>query len=277
MSDSILISTYQCARLLRLSKEDVKRLLDSGEIDYFRDEEQVFRIRLDSVLVYATRSQISIDSDYLHNLTCRFTAKVRNSDVADLSMQSEKNLIADEKDIPSDKTLWRVGAAIVEHFRNRRFLNALYKDERLADIMFRYFSGETLEQIGGVYGLTRERIRQLCKKGIYRLMGMLSYFTKDVVEMKVDKDALAEIKSATAEKESALLDAGMVGLESMGFPRRALNVFKEQGINNVAQLSRMSRVDLMRLPNLGRKTLVEIIKVIGKYNLELRSSFAPKE
>ena len=132
-----LISSYQCARLLRLTKEDVRRLLDSGEIDYFRDEEQVFRIRLDSVLEYASRSQISIDDDYYESLTRRLTTAIRNSGITDFSKQAEDFSEADEDYLPYGKSLWKTGVALAEHFRNRTFLNALYKDERLADMMFR--------------------------------------------------------------------------------------------------------------------------------------------
>ena len=257
MPAPILISSYQCARLLQTTKEHVRKLLDSGKIDYFRDDEWVFRIRLDSVLEYATRSKCAIDEEYYVNLTRRFSTTIRNSGFADLSSRSEQDMKADEEAFPSDRAIWRVGMAIAERFRNRKFLDALYQDERLADMMFRYFSGETLEQIGDAYGLTRERARQLCKKGMNRLMHQLSYFTKDVVEMKVDKETKSDTAVAYTQQE-----LGLVEINGMRFSRRARTVFRKHGITTVEQLKRLSKAELIRLPGLGRKTLVEINRVL---------------
>ena len=164
MPAPIIISSYQCARLLQTTKEHVRKLLDSGEIDYFRDEEQIFRIRLDSVLEYASRSQISLDEEYYADLIGRIVGR------KEVPAQSESNQVLEDGAFSSDRTLWKVGVAIAQRFRNRTFLGALYKDERLADMMYLYFSGRTLEQIGGANGLSRERARQLCEKGLNRLM-----------------------------------------------------------------------------------------------------------
>lgn len=249
MNDPVFISSYQCARLLLLAKEDVRRLLDSGVIDYYRDAEQVYRIRLDSVLEYATRSQLPIDRDYCAHLTR----------IAGKASQSDRNQDTDEDSFPSGRAIWKVGMAFAERFKNRKFLNALYHDERLADMMFRYFSGETLEQIGGAYSITRERARQLCMKGMNRLMHQLSYFTKDVVEMTVDK----ETKTVSdTEPKGRGKGSELAGINGMRFSKRARTVFRKQGITTVDQLQRLSKSDLIRLPGLGRKTLVEISRVL---------------
>lgn len=247
MNDPIFISSYQCARLLRITKEDVRRLLDSGVIDYHRDVEQVFRIRLDSVLEYATRLQLPIDRDYCTHLT-RIAGKASQSN------QIQDN---DEDSFPSGRTIWKVGMAFAERFRNRKFLNALYRDERLADMMFRYFSGETLEEIGSAYNITRERARQLCMKGMNRLMHQLSYFTKDVVEMTVDNETGTGNDTEVKVKGSELVD-----INGMRFSKRARTVFRKHGITTVEQLKRLSKAELIKLPGLGRKTLVEIIRVL---------------
>lgn len=262
---SVLISSYQCARLLQTTKEHVRKLLDSGEIDYFRDEEQVFRIRLESVLECASRLSITIDNEYYANLISQKGGR------AEALVQSEQSQVAGEESFPSGKGLWRVGWAIAQRFKNRVFLNALYRDERLADMMFRYFSGETLEQIGGAYDLSRERARQLCEKGLNRLMAKLSYFTKDVVEMEVDKEAKPEEGKEPGKPVDDPYD-----LAGMGFSKRAMTVFRKQGIYSVEQLTKLSRLDLYRLPNLGRKTVAEIVKVLGKYGLAPNCSKDPK-
>lgn len=103
------------------------------------------------------------------------------------------NEIYSEDFLPTGKELWKAGAALIQYFRNRSFLTALYGDGRAADIMYRYFSGQTLEKIGNKYGLSRERIRQLCARYLHYLISQITYYTKDVIEFKADKDAQAEV------------------------------------------------------------------------------------
>ena len=91
--------------------------------------------------------------------------------------------------LPTGKDLCKAGAAIVQYLRNRAFLTALYGDGRAADIMYRYFCGQTLESIGRDYELSRERIRQLCAKYLRKLINHISYYTKDVLENKADREA----------------------------------------------------------------------------------------
>lgn len=79
-----------------------------------------------------------------------------------------------------------------------------------------------------------------------------------------------------ADMESTVMNAGIGRLYDMGFSTRALNVFWEHGITTMEQLSRLSREELLEFEKLGNKTLDEIVKVMGKHNLELRSSRAAK-
>ena len=251
-----IISTYQCARLLKSTKAHVRKLLDSGKVDYHRDDNQVFRISLESVLQYASISHALIDEEYYAHLTRQIAEN------ESLTQHEQIQSAADES-FPSDKAIWRVGMAIAQRFKNHSFLEALYNDDRLADMMFRYFSGDTLEQIGGSYGLSRERARQLCEKGLSRLMAKLSYFTKETVEKKGDREADPEEGNKSIKPVGDSYD-----LIGMGFSNRAMTVFRQQGIYSLDQLTQMSRQDLIRLPNIGRKTLNHIIKVLGRYDLE---------
>ena len=252
----IFISTYQCARLLQTAKGHVRKLLDSGKVEYHRDENQVFRISLESVLKYASLSNALIDEEYYAYLTRRIAENEPSS-------QSEQSQVVTDVPFSSDKALWRVGMAIAQRFKNHSFLEALYRDDRLAEIMFRYFSGDTLEQIGGAYGLTRERTRQLCEKGLSRLMAKLSCFAKETMEKKDDRELEPKERNKYIKPVDDPYD-----LAGMGFSNRAMTVFRKQGINSVDQLTKMSRLDLIRLPNLGRKTVEHIIKVLGKYGLK---------
>ena len=41
--------------------------------------------------------------------------------------------------------------------------------------------------------MSRERIRQLCAKYLHYLISQITYYTKDVIEFKADKDAQVEV------------------------------------------------------------------------------------
>lgn len=172
----------------------------------------------------------------------------------------------EDESFPFVKSQWKTDAAIARHFRNRDFLKALYGDDRTVDILFRYFSGETLRQIGDDYGLSGERIRQICSQSMYKMRHLLT-------RIKEDTNAYGDM----ADMESTLQNAGIGRLYDMGFSTRALNVFWEHGITTMEQLSRLSREELLEFEKLGNKTLDEIVRVMGKHNLELRSSRAAKE
>ncbi len=106
--------------------------------------------------------------------------------------ETSMDTINNEALLPTENNLYKVGASLIQFFRDRSFLIALYGEGRASDIMYRYFSGQTLEKIGNDYGLTRERIHQLCVKYLRRLISQISYFTKDVIEIRADRDAHAE-------------------------------------------------------------------------------------
>lgn len=172
----------------------------------------------------------------------------------------------EDESFPFGKSQWRTDSAIARHLRNRDFLKILYGDDRTVDILFRYFSGETLRQIGDDYGLSGERIRQICSKSMFQLRHLLT-------RIKEDKNASGDM----ADMESTLMNAGIGRLYDMGFSTRALNIIRDHGITTMEQLSRMSREELLEFEKLGNKTLDEIVRVMGEHNLELRSSRAAKE
>ena len=174
----------------------------------------------------------------------------------------EQASFADNESAPSGKSLWKTGILIARSFKNKKFLDALYKDERTSEMMFRFFSGETLSQIGEAYGVTRERARQICEKGLSLLLNQLSYFTKDVVDIKGNNEELAQKKMDIDGNNSTVQESGIDGINGMRFSKRARSVFRKHGINSVEQLQRLSKSDLIKLPGLGRKTLVEIDRVL---------------
>ena len=79
----------------------------------------------------------------------------------DYSDRTDLTTDTGDETFPSGKTLWKTGIIIAHRFKNKKFLDALYKDDRIAQMMYRFFSGDTWAQIGEVYGVTGERARQI--------------------------------------------------------------------------------------------------------------------
>ena len=96
--------------------------------------------------------------------------------------------IEKEDSFPTGESHWHRGAEIARYLRDRLFLKALYKDDRTVDIMYRYLSGQTLRKIGKTYGISGERVRQICSWSIFQLRHLLVDFKNDVMDKKADKD-----------------------------------------------------------------------------------------
>jgi hypothetical protein len=51
--------------------------------------------------------------------------------------------------------------------------------------------------------------------------------------------------------------------------QRCHNIFKRNGIQSIADLTKMTKFDLLMLPNLGRKSVQEIVEVLAERGLAL--------
>ena len=71
MAALYLISTYQCAKLLQESKDNVKQFLQKKLIDYVRDDDNIYRISLSSVMEFVTLFKHPYDAEYLDMLRNR--------------------------------------------------------------------------------------------------------------------------------------------------------------------------------------------------------------
>lgn len=62
------------------------------------------------------------------------------------------------------------------------------------------------------------------------------------------------------------------GIEKLNLTLRTKNCLKAEGIFTIQQLQRFSRLELLRTPNLGRKSLNEIIEQMAALGYRLRGS-----
>jgi DNA-directed RNA polymerase subunit alpha len=56
---------------------------------------------------------------------------------------------------------------------------------------------------------------------------------------------------------------------------RSANCLRAEGINSVGDLVQRSEIELLKTPNLGRKSIVEIKGVLAKLGLHLRDTTGP--
>lgn len=71
MSKLNLISTGQCAKILGKRVKQVRNLLQKHQIDFVRDNHEVYKVSLSSTLSYAIENGLAVNSAYLEELEAK--------------------------------------------------------------------------------------------------------------------------------------------------------------------------------------------------------------
>lgn len=160
--------------------------------------------------------------------------------------------------------------------------------ERERDIIIKRFVNKlTYKEAGDLYGVTRERIRQVEVKALrkLRLPSRLKYLIKGlfgiVEEIKTDyyrKFAdleaklieLCKVNEKAADKiieeHSALRKAYKAdGIEQVDFSVRTYNCLARHGIKTMSELATLRYDEIVKIRNLGRKCVKEIIDKLKEY------------
>lgn len=164
--------------------------------------------------------------------------------------------------------------------RELDFINSHYKEFK------------TLEMIGKEYNITKERVRQIIKKGLYKIKYHKELFEMDDVEIEkyrqqkkeeIDKIfaleqekvkisiskmtydiALAIVKNHDRENSNKLLNDHET-IECLDLSVRSYNCLIRNGIKTIGDLSNLSKEDLMMMRNLGRKSMNEVLDKLKEY------------
>ena len=123
----------------------------------------------------------------------------------------------------------------------------------------------TLKQLGEVFKLSREQVRQLCMQGLEMLWRKKQLFRKDTLRRRVYFYAIASTNFspfvndlvAITEIEKEILSTPVEQLE---FSRRTLNQLKRRKMDTVGDIIRFSPDELLGLPGVGRVIVEEIIE-----------------
>lgn len=156
---------------------------------------------------------------------------------------------------------------------------------RIAEIITLWLSGEDYTTIASVYGLTRERIRQLIMQGIRHLPKWSNYVQmhKDFSELnkkcqqleaenQILQDTIVELKSRVDDYDDELSTDPLMtkSIFDLGFTNRTINCLTYTNIRTVYDLTRKTESDLFGIRNLGKKSVREIADFLEKNHLSLR-------
>ena len=188
-----------------------------------------------------------------------------------------------------------------EKFYQSVFDNCL--NDREKDIVTRFYEGkETLQEIGKSYGVTKERIRQICVKaqskirnGLYLAKRQMEHefrrrewqesnekleqwrekiFAEFQKTHEYNEDMIATFGMITLSNVTAKNDEGKtvadIPLEEMDLSIRSYNCLKRAGIKTMFQILDKTYDDMLHVRNLGKKSLKEIIAKLAEKGLSLR-------
>lgn len=151
----------------------------------------------------------------------------------------------------------------------------------------------TLEQTGKLFGVTRDRIRQIEAKAIrklrhpsrakyfkYGVSGIIEnirmdYYNKfSELEGKLIELCKLNVKTAdeVIQEKEIRKKFAPTSIEQMDLSVRSYNCLKRVGIGTLQQLAQLSYDDLIRIRNLGRRSVDEIIGKLNEYGYEIRKN-----
>jgi RNA polymerase sigma factor (sigma-70 family) len=176
---------------------------------------------------------------------------------------------------------------IEEHFDNiiGGLLETLTDREQII-MKQRLIDGYTFEAIGRQEGVSRERIRQIEARAIRKLKhpSRLKYlmYGSEVQLLQDDvNDLIKELKAKKLELLEQLANPHLIKLDGteitknkkiddLDFSVRTYNCLKRAGINTIEDLLEKTEEDMMRVRNLGRKSLREVKDKLGEKGYMLR-------
>lgn len=142
-------------------------------------------------------------------------------------------------------------------------------------IEFRYKDGLTLKETGEYIGVTGERIRQIELKALRKLRHKSRLNNLVYVQVKASdyNVLLNEVRKLRADVSRLMIEMDtdpdfiikknkQVSIDELNLSIRPYNCLKRAGINTIGDILTH---DLLRVRNLGRKSLHEIVNVVESY------------
>ena len=158
------------------------------------------------------------------------------------------------------------------------------REQKVIELRFLHYW--TLRDTGGVLGVGPERIRQIEAKAIRKLRHPRHWKHWKLDTMNAAMEARAEASrleleninlrrqperlGALSEPEPEPEPVKVVTIEDLELSVRSYNCLKRAEINTLADLTEKTYKELVRVRNLGRKSVDEIMKKMEEYGVGLR-------
>ena len=141
--------------------------------------------------------------------------------------------------------------------------------EREQMIMWsRYAEKKTLCEVAKELNVTRERIRQIEAKALRKLGHPRNRSCVMAISVKQHQDEISEYEEEMKKNGALPKVIAETPIEELDLSVRAYNCLKRARINTVGQLQEMTEEKLLRVRNLGRKSLEEIQSKLKELNKE---------
>jgi RNA polymerase sigma factor (sigma-70 family) len=181
------------------------------------------------------------------------------------------------------------------------FLSALASiSPREQEVVTKFYGeGMTLQGIGNLYGVGRERIRQILAKAMRRIylrirVTVPNRNARAEAEARIRaerysieahrRELVDEFKKTHVYTDDMRIEFGEpkvlrgveryynVPIEELDLSIRARNCLRRSGISTIGQLTEMTEIDLMRVRNLGRKSAKEVMDAMRRKELRFKES-----
>lgn len=169
-------------------------------------------------------------------------------------------------------------------------MNEVLTERENKVLQMRYQWGMTLEEAGKECGVTRERIRQVEAKAIRKLrfqqhkgtlmcvpeaklreaQGEAEHYKAQAEYLQAELDKIRNItpeQRTEAEKKGTILETS---IDKLDLSVRSYNCCKRAGINTLGDLCGKTYTEMLKVRNLGKRSLQEIEDKMNEYGLRFR-------
>ncbi len=106
----------------------------------------------------------------------------------------------------------------------------------------------------------------------YQALSMAAKILNEHLELFIDLSEIAKTMSIMSQKELSMKDKLLeTAIEDLEFSVRSYNCLKRAGIHTVADIVNKSEQDMIKVRNLGKKSLEEVINKVKELGLEFKN------
>ena len=106
----------------------------------------------------------------------------------------------------------------------------------------------------------------------YQALSMAAKILNEHLELFIDLSEIAKTMSIMSQKELSMKDKLLeTAIEDLEFSVRSYNCLKRAGIHTVADIVNKSEQDMIKVRNLGKKSLEEVVNKIKELGLEFKN------